>query len=263
MDTAEEYMELRCVLLLKAFCQNSYLRKDIMKKIGIMQPYFLPYIGYWQLMNLVDQYVLFDDVNYINRGWINRNRILVNGEPTYFNLPLQSASQNKLICELNVCKDQKFIDKTLRMIELAYKKAPYFENIFPMVIKIYNLNAEKIVAYIKNSFDIICSYLEIETKLVLSSSLKKDNSLHGQEKVLAICEELNAREYYNAIGGRNLYFHDEFEKRGIMLKFLETKKIEYHQFGNIFQENLSILDVMMFNSKSKIQGYLNEYRLID
>lgn len=227
-----------------------------------MQPYFLPYIGYWQLMNLVDQYVLFDDVNYINRGWINRNRILVNGKPAYLKLPLQSASQNKFICELNVCKDKKFIDKTLRMIELAYKKAPYFELIFPMVTKIYNLNAEKIVIYIKNSFDIICEYLDIRTEFVLSSSLKKDNSLHGQEKILAICEELNATEYYNAIGGRKLYSQDKFESRGINLKFLDTKTIEYHQFGNTFYENLSILDVMMFNSKDKIQGYLNKYELI-
>jgi len=232
-------------------------------KVGIMQPYFLPYIGYWQMMNLVDQYVLYDDVNYINRGWINRNRILVNGKIQYIRLPLQGASQNKLICDLNVCQNIKFANKDLRTIELAYRKAPYFETIFPLIVKIYKFDGEKIVDYIRNSFEIICGYLHIETKLILSSSLKKDKSLHGQDKILAICEELNATEYYNAMGGQKLYSHNEFEKRGITLKFLETKKIEYCQFGNLFQENLSILDVMMFNSKQNIHQYLNEYRLID
>lgn len=234
-----------------------------MKRIGIMQPYFLPYIGYWQLMNLVDQYVLYDDVNYITRGWVNRNRILINGEPRYINLPLQHASQNKLICEINICKDKKFVEKSLRTIELAYKKAPYFNAVFPMVMKIYDSKEERFVAYIKNSFDLICEYLDIGTKFIISSSLSKDNSLHGQEKILAICGELHATEYYNAIGGQKLYSHDEFDKKGIKLHFLKTKSIRYHQFENVFQENLSILDVMMFNSKDKVKFFLNEYTLTD
>lgn len=228
-----------------------------------MQPYFLPYIGYWQLMNSVDQFVLYDDVNYIMRGWINRNRILINGEPKYINLPLQHASQNKLICDIDICKDKCFVGKSLRTIELAYKKAPYFEVIFPMMIKIYESNEENLVAYIQNSFDVICEYLNIETEFIDSSSLKKDNNLRGQEKILAICDELHAAEYYNAIGGRELYSHDEFNKKGIKLHFLKTKGIEYCQFGNVFQENLSILDVMMFNSKDKISDFLDEYILVD
>ena len=90
-------------------------------KLGIMQPYFLPYIGYWQLLNAVDQYVIYDDVNFINRGWINRNRILINGKPAYFNLPVLGASQNKLIREIKVNPDKKLMDKNLKTIELAYK----------------------------------------------------------------------------------------------------------------------------------------------
>lgn len=234
-----------------------------MKKIGIMQPYFLPYIGYWQLMNLVDQYVVYDDVNYIMRGWVNRNRILLNGEPRYITLPLQHASQNKLICDINICRDKGYVEKSLRMIELAYKRAPYFEVIFPMIIKIYRSSEENIVAYIQNSFNVICEYLNIETEFVYSSVLKNDNSLRGQEKILAICDKLHATEYYNAIGGQKLYSHNEFDKRGIKLQFLKAKVIEYHQFGNTFQKNLSILDIMMFNSKDKVRGFLNEYNLID
>lgn len=228
-----------------------------------MQPYFLPYIGYWQLMNLVDQYVLYDDVNYIKGGWVNRNRILMNGEPRYITLPLQHASPNKLICDINVCNDKKFVEKPLRMIESAYKKAPYFGAIFPMVLKICDSNEVNAAAYIINSLKVICEYLGIGTEFIISSSLKKDNSLRGQEKILAICETLNATEYYNAIGGQKLYSHDEFDRRGIKLKFLKTKSIEYCQFGNAFQENLSILDVMMFNSKDKVRELLDEYVLVD
>ena len=231
-------------------------------KLGIMQPYFVPYIGYWQLMNAVDKYVVYDDVNFIKGGWINRNRILVNGQPKYFNIPMLGASPYKLIKEVGVNNDQKLIDKNLRMIEGAYKKAPYFSVIQPLVEKILTCGKECLSEYILESFKIINSYLEIDTELILSSDLQKDCSLKGQEKVLVICKELGATEYYNAIGGQELYSFDEFKKNDIELSFLETNKISYEQFGQNFQENLSILDVMMFNSKEEIQKILSEYQLI-
>ena len=88
-------------------------------RLGIMQPYFLPYIGYWQLLNAVDTYILYDDVNYINRGWINRNRIMINGAPSYLTIPLNGARQNKKIQEIAVSSREKAITKTPRMVELA------------------------------------------------------------------------------------------------------------------------------------------------
>lgn len=231
-------------------------------KIGIMQPYFLPYIGYWQLMNAVDKYIVYDDVNYIKRGWINRNRILVNGAPKYINILVDDASQNKNINETRVFNDFRYIDKCLRMIELAYKKAPYFVEVFPLMEGILRCGEENIVAYLMNSFKLICRYLDIKTELILSSKVDKDCSLRGQDKILAICESVNADQYYNAIGGQALYSFKSFEERGIKLIFIQPDSIVYKQFENEFCSNLSILDVMMFNSQDQIREMLKRYTLI-
>ena len=232
-------------------------------KLGIMQPYFVPYIGYWQLMNAVDKYVIYDDVNFIKGGWINRNRILVNGQPKYFNIPMIGASPFKLINEIGVNNDLQLINKNLRIIEAAYKKAPYYKDVYPIVEEILKCGKNDIAGYIEESFKVINKYLGISTELIISSNLKKDCSLKGQDKVLQICGLLGATEYYNAVGGQELYSFDAFEKHGIKLKFLNTKEIIYDQFGQMFQPNLSIIDVMMFNSVEEIMTYLNEFELIE
>lgn len=231
-------------------------------RVGIMQPYFMPYIGYWQLMNAVDKYVIYDDVNFIRRGWINRNRILIDNQPKYFNIPMIGASQNKLINEVEVNTDQKLVKKNLRTIESAYKKAPYFDNVYPLLEKIINCKKKIISEYIENSFIILCNYLDIMPELIMSSSLNKNCNLKAQDKILDICRLLGCTEYYNAIGGKKLYSYNDFKKNGIELKFLETEYIEYKQFNNNFQSNLSIIDVMMFNSKKEIRRMLLNYNLV-
>lgn len=231
-------------------------------KLGIMQPYFMPYIGYWQLMNLVDQYVIYDDVNFIKGGWINRNRILVNGAPKYFNVPMLGSSSNVLINEVRVDHNAAVTRKSLRSIEGAYKKAPYFDIVNPMLEEILWCGEDNIAKYIEHSFRVICKYLDIRTELIVSSDLDKDTTLKGQDKVIAICRLLGATEYYNAIGGRELYSYEAFREHGLQLKFVETKNIVYQQFDNTFQPNLSIIDVMMFNSRDKIREYLESYTLI-
>lgn len=231
-------------------------------RVGIMQPYFLPYIGYWQLMNTVDRYVIYDDVNYIKRGWINRNRILINGKPSYLTIPLHDASQNKKINELKIAQDQKICDKNLRMVELAYKKAPYFDQVFPLYEMILMNQNTDLSIYLANSFKVIATYLEIKTNILFSSSLDKDETLKGQDKILEICKILKATEYINAIGGRELYDVESFLQQKIQLLFLQTGNIRYKQFGNSFCPNLSILDVMMFNSRDEIKKMLSDFTLI-
>lgn len=231
-------------------------------KVGIMQPYFLPYIGYWQLMNAVDMYVVYDDVNYITGGWINRNRILVNGQPKYITIPIVDASQNRLINETKIDINSKLLGKNLKMIELAYKKAPFFNDVYPLIEEILNCKKEDIVSFIMNSFKIICGYLDIRTELMLSSSIQKDRSLCGQDKILAICEQLGASQYYNAIGGQALYSYSNFNKKNMELNFVRTKDIYYRQFKNEFQGSLSIIDVLMFNSREDVKRMLLCYDLI-
>ena len=241
--------------------KEEVIKKEM--KLGIMQPYFVPYIGYFQLMNAVDKYVIYDDVNFIKGGWINRNRILLNGQPAYFNIPMIGASSNKLINEVEVNTNKTLMEKNLKTIYSAYGKAPYYNEVYPLIEKIL-LNEEKDIAkFIKYSFEIICEYLDIKTEFVMSSELKKNNELKAQDKVLHICEILGATEYYNAIGGQELYDYESFSKKGIKLKFVKTDSIEYKQFDNEFQPNLSIIDVLMFNSKDEVKEMLNKFSLIE
>lgn len=232
-------------------------------KVGIMQPYFFPYIGYFQLMNAVDKYVVYDDVNFIKGGWINRNRILLNNEPHYINLQMIGASPNKLINEVGVNTQQDVVNKNLKLLHSAYGKAPYFSQVYPIIKEILEYKTDTIEKFIFNSFLVINKYLDIKTELIMSSSIQKDNTLKGQDKIIQICKILNATDYYNAIGGQELYSFEKFKEQNINLHFVKTKEITYKQFGNSFQPNLSIIDVMMFNSKEEIKEMLNRFELID
>lgn len=231
-------------------------------KLGIMQPYFMPYIGYWQLLNSVDRYVIYDDVNFIKGGWINRNRILLNGEAKYFNVPMIGAGSFKKINEISVNTDRRIQDKNLRVIEAAYHKAPFYPEVFELLEGILRCDETNLAAYITRSIRKVMEYIGISTELVLSSQLNKDCDLKGQDKVVEICKILGATEYYNAIGGQSLYSFTEFAKSGIALNFVQTDDIVYKQFDNDFVPNLSIVDVMMFNSVDAIREMLNQYSLI-
>lgn len=231
-------------------------------KIGIMQPYFFPYIGYWQLLNMVDEYVVYDDVNYIKRGWINRNNILLNGAAKMINLHIRDASQNRLIKDTQVSQTKDDTRKLLATIKQAYHGAPYFGQVYRMLEESLQCESICLSDYLAYQLRAVCDYLGIHTKLLLSSNIKKDNSLKGEEKIIAICRSRKAGCYVNAIGGMQLYKQENFEKAGLKLQFLKTDDIAYRQYTDDFVSNLSIIDVMMFNSVEQITGLLQKYTLI-
>lgn len=231
-------------------------------KLGIMQPYFFPYIGYWQLINAVDRYVIFDDVNYIKGGWIKRNQILINGEGRMITLQVHNASQNVYINKINILEDPIYDKNLLKTIEICYRKAPQYENVFPVIKDIIMQCSRNLATYLEYSIKSICEYLSINTDIVVSSTLNKNNNLKCQDKVIDICKTLGADEYFNAIGGKDLYSYNDFASENIKLNFLKTGSIIYKQFKNKFVPNLSIIDVMMFNSLSEIHKMLNNYELI-
>lgn len=231
-------------------------------KLAIMQPYFFPYLGYWQLINAVDKFVIYDDVNFIKKGFINRNNILLNNNSYLFTIPLEKISQNKLIKDINLIFDKKSRENFLKTIMLAYQKAPMYSQIFPLFEKIIMEETNDLTEYINFSITEIDKFLDIKTKLYLSSNINKDNTLHGKNKIIDICKNLQATQYINAIGGQKLYSKEDFLKNGIQLNFIKMNDIKYKQFNDKFVPNLSIIDVMMFNSKDKIKEMLNNYTLI-
>lgn len=227
-------------------------------KLGIMQPYFLPYIGYWQLMNAVDEYVVYDDVNFIKGGWINRNNLLMNGAPCLFSLPLRAASPYKRINEIEMLPVPPSF---LRTVVQAYSKAPRFDDVYPLVEQIVSFQTAQLSTFLLNSIVSVARFLQMKTAITVSSQLEKDSALKGQEKVLDICRRLGATEYYNAAGGRDLYSRADFDAKNVTLRFLETEGVQYRQFREPFVPNLSILDLLMFCSPEEANVLLGRYRL--
>ena len=232
-------------------------------KIGIMQPYFFPYLGYWQLLNYVDKFVVFDDVNYINRGWINRNRILVNGQPKYFNIPMLGASQNKLINEIGVNIVPEEISRMKSILYNAYRKAPFYKDNSDFLDCILSFETNNLAEFLTHSIIKIKEVLDVNTEIVISSHLEKNALSRGEDRIIEICDALDANCYVNPIGGIELYSFENFKRRNIDLRFLKMKDVIYKQFENDFQSSLSIIDVLMFNSVETVKEMLLEYDLID
>lgn len=234
-----------------------------MKKIAIMQPYFLPYIGYWQLINSVDEFVIYDNIEYTKQGWFNRNRILQNGQDKLFTIPLRKDSDYLPVSERYLSDNSEFeIARLLRVIQANYKKAPYYSETYPVIEACFLYSSKNLFKYIFHSIKTIYGYLDIHSKLIVSSTVPIDHSLKASNKVLAVCKALSATEYINAIGGTELYDKDEFRQQGIELKFIRSKEVSYNQFGGSFVPGLSIIDAMMFNGKAAVKQMLNEYELI-
>jgi hypothetical protein len=233
-----------------------------MKTIAIMQPYFLPYIGYFQLMAAVDKFVVFDDVNFINRGWINRNRLLLNGTAHTFTLPLHRASQNRLICETELVGDPSWREGFLHTIRHAYRRAPCYAQVSAILENIINYPTIWLNEFLLNSLHEIIRYLSIEVEIVNTSRLYQNSALKGQERILDICSQENADIYINPIGGIEIYDQASFLKRGIKLCFLHSRPVTYSQGGNEYVPGLSILDVLMFNSPIAARQFLIERDLV-
>jgi hypothetical protein len=235
----------------------------VTKKIAIMQPYLFPYIGYFQLINSVDEFVIYDNIQYTKKGWINRNRILVDNKYQLFTIPLQKDSDYLNIIDRKIAgswvEDRK---KLVNVLKSSYNKAPYFKEVFELVQECLLCDKNNLFEFILNSLNKINLYLEINTPIILSSTINIDHNLKSQNKVLSICEAQKATTYVNAIGGTELYNKEIFKLKNINLNFIKSEKIEYNQFNGNFISWLSIIDVMMFNSKDKIKEYLNSYTLI-
>lgn len=235
-------------------------------KVGIMQPYFFPYLGYWQLMNSVERYLIYDNIQFTKNSWIRRNRILVNGSDKLFTLPLKKDSDYLDVRDRVLADDfSDFQEKFLKQIQLSYKKAPFIDAVYPVIEEIVRYEDINLFNYIYHSVESIRNYLGICSELIISSTVTIDESLKGKDKVLALCKCLEATEYYNSVNGIPLYepHRQEFEDAGIRLRFPKMREITYPQFGNEFVPNLSIIDVMMFNSQEKCRQLLTEYDFVD
>ncbi len=232
-------------------------------KLAIMQPYFFPYIGYFQLINAVDEFVVYDEIEFAKKGWINRNRILVNGKDSYITLPLKKASDYLFINNRYLADTwEKDRVKVLNRIKESYRNAPYFENFYPIVEKCLLYKDYNLFNYIFYSLKNILAYLKVKTPIIKSSDTYVNKDKKGVNKVIAICKARRANIYINPIGGLTLYSKDYFAQYGIALFFLKTTNLKYSQFNNPFIPNLSIIDFLMFNSHQEAKSALDGFTLV-
>ena len=234
-----------------------------MRTVAVMQPYFLPYIGYFQLMNLADTFVLYDDVNYINKGWINRNYFAANGNRQLFTLPLDKAGQNKKINEIRIFELSKFKKNFLRGIEMSYKKAPYYSTVNALLHEVVDREETNLSSFLFKSFLVLKKYLGIETEIIASSTKYHNTGLKGEDRIIDICKQENATHYINLSGGIELYSREKFAQACIDIKFIQSGEIFYKQQGNAFIPFLSVVDILMYNTPAEIQPMLMNYKILN
>ena len=231
-------------------------------RLAINQPYFLPYIGYFQLIAAADEFIVYDNIEHTKKGWINRNRFLRNGEAATFTLPLKAASDYLDIRQRELAADFS-AQKLLNQFHGAYHWAPCFHEVMPLIAEILSYPDRNLFGFLLHSLRRVCNYLEIHTPILISSTIPIDHQLRAESKVLAFCEARRADSYVNAIGGTELYRRENFAARHVTLNFLKSQPTPYKQFGDAFVPWLSILDVMMFNPAMDIRSrILPQYELV-
>lgn len=230
-------------------------------KGAIMQPYFFPYIGYFQLISAVDEFVIYDNIKYTKKGWINRNRILVNGSDALISIPLKKDSDSLDVVQRELAAD---FDKTklINQIKNAYIKSPQFKEVFPLIESIIRYEENNLFKYIFNSICKICDHIGINTKFIISSEIKIDHTLKAQDKVISLCKERGFDVYINPIGGAELYSGDSFNEHSIDLKFIQSNIQPYPQGKHEFISHLSMIDVLMHCDKESVLRQLSKYSLV-
>lgn len=228
-----------------------------------MQPYLFPYIGYFQLINCVDLFVLLDDVNYIMRGYINRNTLMINGKKYRFTVPVEKASQNKLIMDSNFCEDETTVKKILTGIEQGYCKTKHYNDVFPLIETVLLSKDKDITSTVELSIKLFFDYIKKEINIIRSSSIDNEMGLKSADRIVDICRKLGADTYINPQGGRTLYSWEFFHEKNIELRFLDVNfdGIKYKQFSDKFEDSLSIIDIMMNCEIDEINCFLKEYTL--
>ena len=225
-------------------------------KLAIMQPYFFPYIGYFRLMQAVDKFVFYDDVNFIKGGWINRNRLLLGGKIGYFTVPLSEASSFSPINSIRIKKDYPWETRILAQVSASYSRAPYYGPVMELLKEVIASHDGYISTLARKSVLAVAEYLSIKRDFEVSSGVYGNQNLKGVGRVLDICKREAASIYLNLPGGRDLYLEKDFLREGVKLAFIDGVMHEYPQLSVDFQPGLSIIDALMFNAPEVVAGRL-------
>lgn len=224
-----------------------------------MQPYLFPYLGYYQLVNAVDEFVFLDDVNFIKRGYVNRNSILMDGKTYRFTLPVEDVSQFRTI------RDHRYMPdagrKLLQQLRHAYSKAPYFTQVLGLVEGVLATEDLSVASLNARSVTDVFRYLHIERPFFFSSELDPGRAQSGEDRLIGLCEHRQTSIYINAAGGKALYDPACFAQHGLKLGFIQPHFAEYPQNSSGFVAGLSIIDVLMWNAPDHVASLLNDVKI--
>lgn len=236
-----------------------------MKRVAIMQPYFMPYVGYMSLIKHTDEFVLFDTVQFIRHGWIERNRILKQGgDWLYIKVPVVRPSRDTVIKDVMVDNSQDWQGKMKAQLQVYKKHAPYFSDVMQLLRPFFEKEFKTITELNKFTLELVCSYLKIETPIRIFSemNLLVEPAAAPDEWALHICQAMpGVSEYWNPPGGQDFFDKKKYDQAGIGLKFQKVSLEEYNQKIDGFIPGLSVIDVMMFNSPERINDMLDRYEL--
>jgi hypothetical protein len=230
-------------------------------KLAIMQPYFYPYIGYFQMIYSVDKFVFYDDVQFIERGWINRNYLLSKEGRQLFTIPLKQYSLGDSINEIEVSGNSKWKNSLLKTINLTYKRAPNFDRIYNIIDSTLKTDASFISDYCIASIKSVFNYLKINKEFISSSELNYNRYASKTEKITSILESEKASELILPPGSIALYIKEQFNVPAYFI--IPSDDISYKQFSKTrFEKNLSVIDILMFCDLETVLKLLNLYTLI-
>lgn len=230
-----------------------------MSSVAIMQPYFFPYLGYFQLIAAADTFVLYDDSQYIKNGWSNRNRIAIRGEAHFLTWPVEPGPSTASYRERRYAAGAQA--KLLKTIAQAYARAPQHGSAMPLIERLLGFEDLRVAAFNGHAVREIARHIGLDTDLVESSDITRGESGTAQAKVIAICRALGASTYVNPAGGRHLYERQGFADAGLQLRFLEPILRPYEQFGTAFVPGLSIIDLLMFNPADRVGAMARDFAL--
>ncbi|MDH0121493.1 MAG: WbqC family protein [Pseudomonas stutzeri] len=236
----------------------------MLRTVSMMQPYLFPYLGYFQLIALSDVFVLGDDLQYVKGSWMNRNRVLVNGQPKLITFPLRKGHQTEQIRERWLCDDfDREAEALMKMLERCYAKAPQRDTVLPLVRSILAYPERNLALFTENALRRICAYMDIRTPIYRGSSLALPAKMDMQDRVIQIVHRMDGELYLNPIGGIELYCPARFRADGLLLRFLRMDDLTYPQFKHPFVPSLSIIDVLMFNSREQLKDLLLRFSVVE
>ncbi|QHF02905.1 MULTISPECIES: WbqC family protein [Pseudomonas syringae group] len=228
------------------------------RTVAMMQPYLFPYLGYFQLIAAADVFVLGDDLQYIRAGWVNRNRILSNGQVRLITFALKKDHFELPIMQRSLIDGfSEEANRLINIIAQSYRRAPYFAQVMPLLERLIRYPQQNLALYAENSLRQLCAYLQIDTPILRGSDLAITDCIDKQDRVIQVAHAVSATSVLNPLGGMHLYDRDHFARNGLLLRFFTMHPLAYPQLDQPFVSDLSIIDVLMFNSVERVQALLN------